>query len=529
MNKGATMNASRSLTVGLFIIMIAALFWTGCGSVSAPPVELPAPITGRVDVSAPDENGDVTVTGTEGAVTGDNVVMVVNEDVAGVVAMRILSALIPSAYAQNGDLPAICSEAGHACTWAAADGSFELKIPASSGDSLAIGLIDQTTGEFISGILHVIVPESGTPQPGANCAGESVSGEVVDIKIAPTDKIPIMLKQGSATTTNQLVIGSSSPTTTSIAGCYAHSLDILYTVLGDMIAVTSKEDKILWAGRIVNGEVRDSRQFTLSDEPMHIAYVNLPTLPIIALKTSDTVKLATVSTTEGNVLEEMQLVHNSQPITGLTRSLRIDVMPMTITFGHYLGLLLTDDGNNANAYMTLFQANGIIHKGSWNLSDINNENPPYTAESIVDGIIYKVELPPFMRIAILDSAGITNNLRRYLVKIDPSKPLPFNADLSVYPSLYTPERELEHNWAAGALAKMALSESLPNDPRAIMADADGTLLEDMLAQDQGVIPISVWALNHDIAAIDINDEANMLFGADATAGVMLDRSADIIW
>jgi hypothetical protein len=510
-------------------IIIFVIFLLGCGSVSAPPVELPAPITGRVDVSAPDASGNVTITGTEGAVTEDNIVMVVDETLVGTVSMRILNNLIQAAYAADGDLPSICTETGHACALATSDGSFTVIIPASVGDSLAIGLINKS-GKFISDLLRVVVPESGTPSPSENCLSEGVTGAVVDIKIAFTGGIPVMLKQGSATTTNQLVVGYPSSTTVSISGCYAHSLDILHTALGDMIAVTSKEDKILWAGRLVNGEVRDSRHFKLGDEPMHIAYVDLPTQPIIALKTSDTVKLARISTSEGNIMEEMIIVQaNAIPVSGLTRSLKLDVVPLSVSFGHYLGLLITDDGNSANSYLTLFQADGIVHKGTWSRSEINAVNPLPGADSFVDAILYKAGPAPYMYIALLDSGLAANALRRYNVKIDPAKPLPYNDDLSAIPSLYAPELEFELNWGMGAMKKIVLSEAISNSPRAIMSDASGNLLLQLLSSALPIQAVSVWASGHDIVAIDLNDEMQKLFGADATDSAILDKSSAIPW
>ncbi|MFH1829559.1 MAG: hypothetical protein ABH871_02115 [Pseudomonadota bacterium] len=519
------MNITRYITIGAILIM--AFVWAGCGSTSAPPVDLPAPITGRVDVSAPDADGNVTITGSEGAVTGDNIVMVVNENVAGAVTQQIMDMLISNAYA--GDLPSICSEPGHACTMSASDGSFTLIIAASVGDSLVIGLIDES-GAFISELLRTDVPQSGEPEPGTNCSTEGVSGAVVDIKIIPSSGTPVMLKQGSATTTNQLVIGATSPTTVAISGCHAHSLDIYYTAMGNMIAVTSKDDKILWAARIVSDQVKDSRHFSLSYEPMHIAYVDLPTQPIVALDVGSTVKLAKVSTSDGTISNEMSLYQGGTTlVSGLTRSTALDIYYMGSTYGHYLGLLITDTGNNTNSYITLFQADGLVHKATFSRTEINNANLPPFAESFVNGIIYKVGTNPVMALALLDSGGAVNYLRRYGIEVAPAKALYYDQDLENYTTLSQPMREFELPWASGTMQNIVLSESMIGEPRAIMSDANGNLLEQFLGSGLPIQPVSVWTSGHDIVAIDLCDELMKLFGADATDETILDRSEAIDW
>ena len=118
----------------IFILMNAVLifFWLGCSgtvsSISAPPVDMPAPITGRVDVSSPDASGMVTVKGTAGAVPAGSLVMAVNEGVSSAKMLRIMNFFVSDAYAQDASFPAICNETGHACALADVDGSFVILL-----------------------------------------------------------------------------------------------------------------------------------------------------------------------------------------------------------------------------------------------------------------------------------------------------------------------------------------------------------------------------------------------------------------
>ena len=118
---------SRTPTLKSAVLALLLFAVAGCGSASAPPVDLPAPITGRIDVSSPDADGNVTITGSAGAVEGASLFMAVNESVSA--SLQLLDALVPSAYA--GSFPAVCYEAGHACAVAESDGSFVIILQAS--------------------------------------------------------------------------------------------------------------------------------------------------------------------------------------------------------------------------------------------------------------------------------------------------------------------------------------------------------------------------------------------------------------
>ena len=143
-----------------FILMATA---AGCGgttavgAATAPPVDLPAPVVGRIDVGTPDATGKSTITGTPGAVEADTIVMAINENLEVASALwKVTDALFPAAYAQS--LPSVCSETGHACTTSASDGSFELQIDASIGDSIIIVLLDEEGQRRVVAETAVVAP-----------------------------------------------------------------------------------------------------------------------------------------------------------------------------------------------------------------------------------------------------------------------------------------------------------------------------------------------------------------------------------
>lgn len=142
-----------------FLIAFGFLGWLmaagagGCSAgASAPPVSLPAPITGRLTVTSPDESGVALVIGDNGAVPADSLVHATNETQAS------------AAFVVFPDLsttqPDICKLAFHGCAFADADGSFEISLNASADDSIAVGILDQTTGSTISEKTSHSVPRN---------------------------------------------------------------------------------------------------------------------------------------------------------------------------------------------------------------------------------------------------------------------------------------------------------------------------------------------------------------------------------
>jgi len=158
-------SASWLLTCAVFASIASVSGSLGCStSASAPPVSLPAPVTGRLTVSSPDETGAALVVGDDGSVAAGSLVHGVNEtqatasliDLSDVVAVLDV---FPAAEAQAA-LPAICSSAFHACAIADAAGSFEIQLQASDDDAIGVEVLDTVTGIRISERTHHNVPHN---------------------------------------------------------------------------------------------------------------------------------------------------------------------------------------------------------------------------------------------------------------------------------------------------------------------------------------------------------------------------------
>lgn len=148
----------RGMDLSIIVLALAAALFgaspLGCSSgMSAPPVSLPTPVTGRIVVSAPDADGNVSVAGEDGAVEAGSTVMVINSSVAGSAGRwlrQILGLVEGTAYAGGDGYPPVCSEEGHACATADENGAFSVTIPAAEEDEIIVVLIDATTGAEIS-------------------------------------------------------------------------------------------------------------------------------------------------------------------------------------------------------------------------------------------------------------------------------------------------------------------------------------------------------------------------------------------
>jgi DNA-binding beta-propeller fold protein YncE len=136
---------------------------SGCSSVgaSAPPISLPAPVTGRMTVSSPDESGVALIVGDEGAVPAGALVHAVNNS-KDTVAFRVLEKTLLGwvATAQAQAFPEICTRAFHACTLADATGSFELSVQAALDEEIIVEILDPSTGARISDQFHHAVPSN---------------------------------------------------------------------------------------------------------------------------------------------------------------------------------------------------------------------------------------------------------------------------------------------------------------------------------------------------------------------------------
>jgi hypothetical protein len=520
------MNLRRQLLLASAIFLAA--FWSGCSSSSvlAPQVDLPAPIAGNVTSSAPDADGNVHIMGTAGAVPGGSMLMAVNEAAASAKLFKALDLLVASASAQTISFPPVCDLPGHSCTLAAADGSFEIILLAAIGDAISIGIIDPETGDFISELLQLIIAivDGGTgpgpsPTPSTNCAGLPVSGKAVDVKIIPGTKMPVLLKQGSETTTNQLVIGT---TIVNIDGCYAHSVAIKNAIASTIFAVTSKEDSTLWTGTFIDGVLTMSQHFVLSMEPMHIAFADSDSQPLVVLKTADSIQLSNVSLVNGQILSRIAPTINSAEVSGIARSTKLSILQMASSPVHYLGLLLSDVGAPQSYYVTIFQADGLSNIRTWDVQALS------AAQAVVDGELFASEpfTTPSVKFVLLDSGNApqTNAIVVYPVNTMTGDPLLIDADItfsSTQPSgVGTPK---SFPGGDGGVMKNVAVASNAGNARAIMSTSSGNL-EWLDLNNSSTMTPAPWAEARgvDLVAIAVGTALPAFFAADQTNGLALD-------
>lgn len=508
-------------------LSIVACYVASCGGSSAPPVDLPAPITGRVEVGSPDADGNTTIKGTAGAVDPDVTVMAVNESLTNAKVFEFLNSFVPTAYAES-TLPSVCSQTGHACAVADSTGAFTITMPASIGHSIKIGVID-ATGAFISETITLSVPDKGEPSPEANCKGNSLTGKAVDVKIAPTSGEPILLKQGSDTTTNQLIIGSSTKTTVNINGCYAHSLAVYATSSGDLIVATSKDDKILWKGLWASSAMSGKNSFILTNEPMHVSFSNSNTAVMVALKTSTSVTIGMFSLETGEFTASIDLLDaNGNTITGLTRSIRLDVKAMSTVYAdNYLGFLITDNGNPTDAYVTIFHAAGTLSQPnvSWSRSQI--EPGSVQLKSIADGAIYVSSdgVDQYMNFVVTDPTDGINKLFMYQVVTSTRLArIQKGVNFSTV-SLGIPVTDKTPFSCSETMQHVIISDS-SNTPRAIASTNQGNLcISISLDLAAPAFVLTPWSGVDLITAITLNDSLSLFYGLDSTTNTVVNGSS----
>ncbi len=516
----------------IFILgLLASLFFTSCGSsaASAPPVDLPAPITGRITISNPDADGNVTITGTAGAVTADAMVMAVNEEVAGTVAIKFLGMIIKSAYAQTV-YPSVCDEAGHACTVADSEGAFEMTLAAEIGDSIVIGIIDEDTGEFISDLLRRTV---GEDDPTATCDAYNVDGAVVDVAIEFANGYPILLKQGTPTGTNHLLIGEGTPVSVSIGGCFAHSIAAVEITDGrTQVVVTSKDDSIVWSGRIDGTTVSETNSFSIDYEPMHVKFASTDTTnAIIALKSGDAVSIAHISSADGTISDKTSI----DPDDGdtLTQSIAIDTISMES--GTDLGVILTNTGSTNSSYLTLFSTDDMTIVSTIipeTLSHFIGTNNP------ADVILY-MDSFSIVGTAILDSSQNKVYMNTFLYQDSQQATIYLNSDTNLTNSItWHPDIFDDNLYDANApVQKIALTSQEYNSstqqmPTVVGATSDGRLwfgraLNFISSNPEKPSSITTLASGSDLVAISIDSTDKNAFVADYTNGVAISASSEI--
>lgn len=511
---------THAFFTALIIMATSVLFGFACGSASAPPVDLPAPITGRITVSDPDAGGYVTITGESGAVTGSSTVMAVNENVAGSVA-NIIDFMIESVWAGDTSFPTTCSESGHACALADADGAFSMMLAASNGDSIVFFLIDPTTGSRISEI-------SSAKVVGAECSGLGLTSAAKDIALAPNTGTPLLLISGDNSKSNNIKVGTAE--TQQTAGCYASSVSVENDSTSGVpyVAMTSKDDKIIWFGSL-SGNTLTGWHFSYSYEPVDIILTGDMDYAIVAMKMDDTVKFVKVAS-----LEETDPVSASQTypkdssgnaITGITQNLKFDKVQMSS--GDYLILALTSNADRSRTYVTLFTAGEMTHLKTWDVANdadlaLEGFSAFYDVALWVEGVDHNVKVAnvglntsgqPELAVLLLYFIDDGSNLTLSST-IDPARSIGLSGLPNTITS-FTPKNIV-------VSSSIYLNEAQVRDstPTALVSDSNGYLrgyAPNWLSPTDPYVGEQVSiAPSHDIIAVSVDDLSRSIYSADAT-------------
>ena len=247
-----------SVAIGIFILGIV-----GCGGMSAPPVSLPTPVTGRITISAPDADGNITVTGEDGSVSASSTVLAENESVTASLMDRFLSAFVSKAYAtpstSDNSCPSVYSGTGYQCATADENGAFTLLIAGSAGDSISIALIDPSTGALLSDPLTRSVPDDIF----------AFSNPVVDLAVPMGDDYVgylVVLTQGSDVTDHDLLLyDPSTGSSESVDITFPDSFGAAeFLMMGTNTAITSATGNVAIYGQDVSlvGEAEVAGEIT---------------------------------------------------------------------------------------------------------------------------------------------------------------------------------------------------------------------------------------------------------------------------
>lgn len=544
----------KSKTYICIWLLIPVILFSSCGGISgatsAPPVDLPAPITGRIEISEPDGNGNVTITGSAGAVTANSLVLAVNENTAGVVAMiamHIADLFISPAYAQL--YPSVCSETGKACAYADSDGAFDMVLAANDNDSIVIGIIDEVTGGFISDIIRRVVGEDdiGTAADGSrDCSNYDVSGAAVDVAIDPNTGNSILLKQGSETGTNQLIVGASTPVSVSIDGCFAHSMAVTTNSDADtVVVVTSKDDGILWTGSLDGTTIRNNESFELDYEPAHAKFAGLTSSVIVTLLDSGRMRIGSVSLSDGSITASTLLtVDNSQgtqtTVTGITNSVALDILTFS-DGGGYLGVFLVNDGNSDSTYMAFFNARDVGLLGAFDPSNLEE----YTGVVEPMDALFYVDNNEHALLAILDGGSeiiavstlYTEDQNMIMGNSNIDSGTLYNKEIYAYDDSNATYFLTGSNNTSIPVAKIAVTDkfaiSAGTVRKMVGATSDGRIWQATLTnanQDQAGTTGTAQTLSdgNSFVNIDINSEFEAMFVVDATNERVVNGST-LLW
>lgn len=346
-------------------MIVLCAFAAGCGGASAPPVDLPAPVTGQIEIGTPTADGKSTITGSAGAVPGGSYVLVINEriEVAADTSplIKLLDELVPSAYADT-TLPDICALAGHWCVIAEDDGSFELIIDAYINDSIVIVIIDEW-GTEISERLIRSVPASD--HDIVACPDMSVSGKLKGL--ANPDGIPLGLYEGSDDASNTLVVtgtSSSESLTIPLPGCYAKGFTFLpYSDEGGRVVMISSDDKLMWIGAWGGEYLVYAQTFNLEGVPIGVTQIGEDNYVAVTFENGNGFTVAIISTSDGSTVASYDIPNPTVPANAqLTKLIAMRSVGPFVDGAFAIGLLTQTD--ELNSYLSLIDSSDLTDLGN---------------------------------------------------------------------------------------------------------------------------------------------------------------------
>jgi hypothetical protein len=357
--------------------VLAAATLAACGSVSAPPVDLPAPVVGRIDAGGPSDAGKTTITGQPGAIEQEAIdagalVLAENQRLAGTQSSlwKVTDALFPSAYAQEVPFPSVCSQTGRACAQPESDGSFSVEVDAVVGDTIDVYLIYADSGAQRSSIVSVTVPAGSNV---ASCEETSSEGRLMDL--ANVGGTPFVLFEGNGTQPNTLTIGADAY---SIPGCYAQSITFYPFAQDDiLVAIASSSDNILWVGRWNGSQIVMGRTFVLDSSviPQKVAFDGNSTYFLVGVYNSSTSESQVKQITVADGTEGSTYTVSS---SGLMSTLALRTIgPFADT--NYLGMVVNGSGGT-DTRISFFETSSMGEAtGPFGPYGINNDiGLPYT-------------------------------------------------------------------------------------------------------------------------------------------------------
>jgi hypothetical protein len=384
------------------IIFLAGLMWwamncggtTAGGGVSAPPIELDAPITGRITIGAPDATGKVIITGSPGAAEPGSIMMAVNEAQTSASISKLAKVTVE-------EIEEICAEPGSYFTVVRSDGSFEIILfDTETGDFIFLVLINELCEELTERAFFSI-PDMTTELELGLCAGEDVDRSVADL--LNLDGEYILLQKGDENNSNLLTVDVYP---IPIPGCHARQLGVIPDVNSGKVVAISDKDKWVFSATYSGRLISNVDTYQLEHEPLAMAYIGDPDIAAMALRTPTGLAVAHVDLNDGSIPLQVSIPEPTSPEHALS-----DVVTMKSTGpfenGEFLIVLIMKGGSTDERLSYLAFFNGTTLKnmtmGAETLpmdQQLLIGSPPGPAtDDITDAVITDFDYKTFMIVA----------------------------------------------------------------------------------------------------------------------------------